>query len=127
MSTTTEVTTESREITTDLIESFAEVSGDENPLHLDEEAAADGPFEERIAHGMIGASLISAALAKLHGDVVYLKQNLDFKNPVYVGDTLTAEAVTKGTDVGDATRLSTNVVNQNDEVVIEGDAMVLIK
>lgn len=121
-----QVKTVEREITADLIEAFAEVSGDDNPLHLDEEAAEDGPFGERVAHGMLGASLISAALADLDGDVVYLDQELTFEAPVFIGDTLTAE-VTPGLVVGgDSTKVSTNVVNQDDELVISGVATVMI-
>lgn len=123
---TTQVVTMEQKVTPDLINTFAEVSGDENPLHLDEEAAEEGPFGERIAHGMLTASFISAALAELDGEIIYTGQNLSFDRPVTIGDTLTIEVVTQGDGLNGSTTVSTNVVNQDDEQVIHGTAKVLI-
>ena len=71
---------------------FAEVSGDHNPIHLDEEYAAKTPFKTRIAHGILSASYISAALAsRLPGPgAVYVGQTLKFKGPVRIVETVTA-------------------------------------
>ena len=76
----------------DDITAFAKVSGDYNPVHLDEEAAKKTMFGGRIAHGMLGASVISAAIAmKLPGPgSIYLSQSLRFTKPVRIGDTVTA-------------------------------------
>ena len=70
---------------------FAEVSGDVNPVHLDEEFAANSEFGERIAHGMLTGAFVSAAIAmKLPGPgTVYIGQNLKFRLPVKIGDTVT--------------------------------------
>ena len=72
---------------------FAGVSGDTNPVHLNEEFAMGTPFQGRIAHGMLTASLISTVLGtKLPGPgCVYLSQNLKFLAPVRAGDTVRAE------------------------------------
>lgn len=74
------------------VELFAEVSGDKNPLHLDEEYAQTTRFRGRIVHGMIGAGIISAAIAGvLPGPgTIYLNQTLNFERPVRIGDRVTA-------------------------------------
>ena len=72
--------------------SFAQISGDFNPLHFDDEYASDMGFEKRIAHGMISSSLFSGLFGtKLPGPgCVYVSQKLVFKRPVYIGETVTA-------------------------------------
>src|SRR5271154_1339433 len=72
---------------------FAAVTGDDNPLHLDEAYAAATPFKGRIAHGMLSAGYISAVLGtKLPGPgAVYVSQTLSFRRPVRIGDEVTAE------------------------------------
>lgn len=79
-------------VTEDLVKLFAEVSGDNNPVHLDEEYASATPFKSRIAHGMLVGSLISKLLGtELPGEgTIYLEQNLRFLKPVYLGDEVTA-------------------------------------
>ena len=107
------------------IRQFAAVSGDTNPLHLDDEYAEKTRFRGRIAHGTLVGGLISAALARMPGLVVYLSQDLEFHNPVRVDDRLTAvcEIVE---DLGkNQYRLSTQVVD-DDETIIDGEAVVLI-
>ncbi len=76
---------------------FAGMSGDNNPVHLDEEYAQSTPFKGRVAHGMLAASVISAALAsRLPGPgSVYLGQNLRFKAPIRPGDTVHARVTVK--------------------------------
>lgn len=73
------------------VQSFADASGDYNPLHMDEDAAAKGFFKKRIAHGMLTAGVISAAIAsELPGEgSIYLSQQLRFIAPVAIGDELT--------------------------------------
>ena len=115
-------------ITDETIRAFADVTGDNNPVHLDDEYAAGTRFGRRIAHGMIAAGLISATLANdLPGPgTVYLNQTLKFKLPVYPGDTVTAtvEVLSVRPDKPIVT-LSTVCTNQKDEVVLVGEAVVM--
>jgi acyl dehydratase len=112
-------------ISDDDVAAFAAASGDTNPLHLDDEFASRTRFRGRIAHGTLVGGLISAALARLPGLTIYLSQDLEFHNPVRVGDRLTAvcEIVE---DLGDDQfRLTTRVVDDGD-VIIDGEAVVLV-
>jgi 3-hydroxybutyryl-CoA dehydratase len=110
------------------IRAFADVVGDHNPVHLDAEYAATTPFQKPIAHGMLVASLISAALANdLPGPgTIYLGQELKFKKPVYSGDIVTATVtVTAYRSERNIATLSTVMTNQAGVVVIEGQATVI--
>jgi len=111
------------------VRAFAELTGDRNPVHLDEEYAARTRFGRRIAHGMLGASLISAVLAnELPGrGTVYLSQTLKFTAPVFLGDTVTARVTVKHVR-GDkpVVTLETFCTNQRGERVVEGEAVVLV-
>jgi len=116
----------SKTLTDDDVTSFAAASGDTNPLHLDEEYAAETRFKSRIAHGTLVGGLISAALARLPGLVVYLSQDLEFHNPVRIGDRCTAECEIVE-DLGNRQyRLTTTVFSSNGDTVIDGEAVVLI-
>jgi len=111
------------------VDAFADVTGDHNPVHVDEEFAKTTRFGRRIAHGMLTASLISAVLAnKLPGEgSVYLGQTLQFVAPVFPGDEITARVTVKGIREGKPImKLETVCVNQRDEVVIRGEATVLL-
>jgi acyl dehydratase len=116
-------------ITDEMIHSFANLTGDTNPVHLDDAYAAGTRFGRRIAHGMIAAGLISAALANdLPGPgTVYLSQTLQFKAPVYPGDTITTsvEVKTVRPDKPIVT-LVTVCTNQEQKIVLEGEAVVLV-
>ena len=117
----------SKTITDEDVRAFAAVSGDENPIHLDEEFAATTRFEKRIAHGMLSASLISAVLANdLPGQgSIYLGQTLRFVAPVFIGDEITARVtVTSVRDDKPIAKLETVCVNQRNEIVIKGEATV---
>lgn len=110
------------------VRAFAELTGDHNPVHLDEEYAAATRFGRRIAHGMLGASLISAVLAnELPGrGTVYLSQTLRFTAPVFLGDTVTARVVVKALrEDKPVVTLETFCTNQRGERVVEGEAVVL--
>jgi len=107
------------------VQQFAAASGDTNPLHLDDEFAEQTRFRGRIAHGTLVGSLISAALARLPGLTIYLSQDLEFHNPVRVGDRLTAECEIVE-DLGDDQYRLTTKVRNGDTVVIDGEAVVLI-
>jgi len=108
---------------------FAQITGDFNPVHLDEAAAAKSLFGGRIAHGMLTAGLISATLAgKLPGPgSVYLSQTLRFTAPVRIGDTVTARVeVIEMIIAKRRVRLSTICRNQNGDKVVDGEAIVLV-
>jgi 3-hydroxybutyryl-CoA dehydratase len=114
-------------ITDSDVRTFAAVSGDENPIHMDEEFAATTSFGKRIAHGMLSASLISAVLANdLPGQgSIYLGQTLKFVAPVFIGDEITARVtVTAVRDDKPIAKLETVCMNQRDEIVIKGEATV---
>jgi len=118
-----------RTITEEDILSFAEVSGDHNPVHLDENYAKQTIFKGRIAHGMLSASFISTVLAKeLPGPgTIYLSQKLEFKRPVRIGDTITTnvEIINKQDDKKKIT-LKTFCINQDNTTVITGEAVVML-
>jgi 3-hydroxybutyryl-CoA dehydratase len=119
----------SRTIGDDDIRAFASATGDHNPLHLDEEFARQTRFGKRIAHGMLSASLISAVIASdLPGQgSIYLGQTLQFVAPVFPGDTVTARVtVTSIREDKPIIKLETVCTNQRDEVVIRGEATVLV-
>ena len=111
------------------VDAFARVTGDHNPVHVDEEFAKTTRFGKRIVHGMLTASLISAVLAnKLPGEgSVYLGQTLQFVVPVFAGDEITARVTVKEIrEDKPIVKLETVCVNQRDEVVIRGEATVLL-
>jgi len=106
---------------------FAQVSGDFNPVHVDAAAAAQSPFGERIVHGMLTASLLSALVAsELPGPgAIYLSQSLEFLRPVKLGDTVTAHvAITAIDEPKRRLTLATSVRNARGKNVITGVALV---
>lgn len=109
------------------IQLFAEVSGDHNPVHLDAEYAATTMFKERIAHGMFSGALISAAVAcELPGPgTIYIGQRMSFTAPVKLGDTLTVRLEVLEKLPKFRVRMATRVFNQNDEMVVDGEAEIL--
>ncbi len=114
--------------TDDDVRTFARISGDSNPIHLDEEYAATTRFGKRIVHGMLTASLISAIIADdLPGaGTIYLGQDLKFTAPVFLGDTITTTVtITKVREDKNIVTLETVCANQNGETVIKGEAVVL--
>ncbi|ELY74428.1 MaoC family dehydratase [Natrinema pallidum] len=108
------------------VTAFAQVSGDTNRLHLESDFAEDTQFGGRIAHGTLVAGTISAALARLPGVTVYLSQTLEFTGPVRIGGRVTAECEIVEDLGGDRYRLHTRVVDEADETVIDGEAVVII-
>jgi 3-hydroxybutyryl-CoA dehydratase len=82
----------SQTITDADIKDFAGISGDKNPVHMDDVYAKESRFERRIAHGMLSSSFFSALFGtQLPGrGCVYVSQNLKFRKPIYIGDTVTA-------------------------------------
>jgi len=108
---------------------FAGISGDFNPLHINEEYARQSRFGRRIAHGLLSAGLISHVLGmQLPGPgAIYLKQDLKFLAPVFIGDTITAtvEVLSYREDKHIVT-LQTDCVNQNGEKVLTGEAVLMM-
>ena len=112
--------------TEETIEAFAALSGDENPIHLDDEYAAETMFGGRVAHGTLSAAVVSGALARPSGDIVYLSQELPFEDPVFPGEAV--EVTVRVTDNlgGDRVAVETTAtVPERDERVLSGEAMVL--
>jgi 3-hydroxybutyryl-CoA dehydratase len=117
-------------VTEEDVLAFARVTGDDQPLHLDEAFAAKTRFGHRIAHGMLSAGYISAVLGtKLAPDnvVVYLGQQMRFRLPVSIGDTITAEAEVTAIDPEKRiVTVRTDCLNQRGEAVVKGEATVLL-
>lgn len=108
---------------------YAGITGDFNPAHVDEVQASRSRFGGRIAHGMLSAGFISACIAmRLPGPgTIYLSQSLRFTRPVKIGDTVTARVeVLEWNEDKRRARLQTTCRNQHGEVVIDGEALVLV-
>lgn len=106
---------------------FAGITGDKNPAHIDESYTAGTCFKKRISHGMLPAGFVSAVLGtRLPGPgTVSIKQNIFFRAPVYIGDTITAKAEVVEVDVEkNRARLKTVCTNQEGTLVLDGDALV---
>jgi 3-hydroxybutyryl-CoA dehydratase len=118
-----------KQITDAVVRAFAELSGDYNPIHLDEEFAQNTQFGKRIAHGMISGALISAVLGYEFKErrVVYLSQTLKFIAPVFIDDTVTATAtVTNIRADKPIVTLETICTNQTGAMVVKGEAVVMV-
>ena len=110
------------------IRAFAEVSGDNNPVHLDEAYAAATPFKTRIAHGMLSAGYISAVLGtRLPGPgAIYISQTMNFKRPVCIGDEVTTRATVSAIDAERARVTLATVCEVAGKAVVEGEAVVMV-
>ena len=112
------------------VATFARISGDEQPLHLDNAYAAKTRFKRRVAHGMLSAGLISAALGtKLapNATAIYLSQSLRFLRPVFPGDTIAAHIEVTAVDPEKRfVTCLTECVNQDGQSVLTGEATVLL-
>lgn len=123
---------QSAEFTKTLSESdvylFAGITGAQNPMQVNDIYARNTRYKERIVHGMLSSSLISTVIGtQLPGNgTIYVEQTVEFKAPVYFGDTVTAKV-----EVSDIyleknrVKLRTYCINQNDEVVVDGYAIVM--
>ncbi|WP_423751389.1 CBS domain-containing protein [Salinirarus marinus] len=120
-----DVATFSKTLSVGDVERFARASGDTNPLHLDADYARETRFGRRIVHGVLALGVVSAALARLPGLVVYLSQSVQFVAPVDVGDTVTARCEVIERLGKNRYRLETTV-SDGDGVVVEGEATVLV-
>ena len=119
----------SREVTDELVRKFAEVSGDYNPIHLDEEFASKTRFGKRIAHGMLSGAFISAILGnELKGQtVIYLSQTLKFVAPVFIGDTVTTTStITNVREEKGIVTFENVCTNQSGEKLVKGESVIMI-
>lgn len=111
------------------VDVFAELSLDKNPLHVDEEAAAQSIFGKRVVHGILQVGLISAVLGNsLPGKgAVYREQKIIFKKPAFPGDTLTAivEVIKVVEKIG-LIVCRTTIQNQNNEILVSGEAKGIV-
>ena len=117
-----------RQITSDYVEKFAETTGDDNPVHLDEEYAKNTIFNGRIVHGILVSGLISGVLGnKFPGyGTIYLSQSLKFLKPVRIDDIITAEVEVIDINIEkNRLTLKTRCYNEEDIDVIVGEAIVL--
>jgi 3-hydroxybutyryl-CoA dehydratase len=112
-------------ITEKMVEQFAEMSGDYNPVHMNEEYAKKTRFGKRIAHGMISAALISRVLAmELGNGGIYLAQDLKFLVPIYLNETVTVELFVISFRRGIA-HVETIVRNEAGEIAVKGEATIM--
>ncbi|MFN8447593.1 MAG: MaoC family dehydratase [Anaerolineae bacterium] len=110
------------------VRAFAKITGDTNSIHLDDAYAATTPFGRRIVHGMLTASLISAVIGNdLPGiGTIYLGQDLKFRAPVFIGDTVTATVeIVRYREDKRITTLRTTCTKADGTLVIEGEAVVI--
>ena len=118
----------SKTVTARDIELFAEVSGDNNPVHLDEAYAKTTMFKTRIAHGLLGAGFISAVFGTVMPGpgTIYMSQNLRFKAPVKIGDTVTAKCTVSEIDLAKKRVKFDTQCLVGGKPVIEGDALLMV-
>jgi 3-hydroxybutyryl-CoA dehydratase len=118
-----------REVTGSDLDAFAAVTGDDNPVHLDEAYAAKTAFGGRIAHGMLSAGYISAVIGtKLPGPgTIYLSQTLRFRRPVRIGDTVVARVEITAINAARARVSLSTVCRVNGNTVVEGEAEILAR
>lgn len=119
----------SKTITETDVVMFAGLSGDFNPIHIDSEYAKQTRFNERIAHGLLTSSILSQLLGvHLPGKgSVYMEQTIQFKAPVFIGDTITAKAtVREFIEEKRILKLLTECQNQKEETVLTGTAVMMV-
>ena len=113
------------------VESFAIASGDTQPLHLDDSQASKTRFKKRIAHGILTAGVISAAIGTQVAPgqvVIYMNQSLKFLGPVYIGDTVTAKLNVISINAPRKTvTLKASVINQSGDEILSGQSEVMIE
>lgn len=119
-----------RVVTAEHVAQFGDITGDVNPAHFDDEFARGCGFRGRVAHGMLVAGHISPVLGTLlpGPGTIYLNQTLSFKAPVYIGDRITARAtVVHVRNDKPVITLKTSCTNQDGTLVIDGEAVVLLR
>ena len=117
-------------ITESMVEKFSNLSGDLNPLHMDNEFAESSSFNKRIVHGMLLASFFSQLIGmKLPGkNALYFSQTLNFRSPCYIDDEI--EVIGEVTEKSDSTQIitvSTTIFNKSKTCLIDGIAKIIIR
>ncbi|MDA3861543.1 MAG: MaoC family dehydratase [Melioribacteraceae bacterium] len=114
-------------ISSKMIDDFAIISNDNNPIHLDEEYASKTIFKKRIAHGLLVSSFISATIGQsLPGfGSIYLSQSLKFLAPVFINDEITTLIEVLAFPRVGRVLLKTECLNQDNKIVIKGEALVI--
>jgi 3-hydroxybutyryl-CoA dehydratase len=116
------------QVTDHMVRQYAEITGDKNPMHLDEEHAKTTRFGRRIAHGMLVGGLISRALAmELGHGGIYLSQSLKFLHPIFIDDVVEVELHVKSLREEKGLGVVETTVRKkgSDEIVIKGEAMIM--
>ena len=110
------------------IKAFSGISGDKNPVHMDDEYAKNSRYKKRIAHGMLSASFFSALFGtKIPGEgCVYVAQSLRFKRPVYLDDTVVASVTVTNVDLKKKRVFFQTVCKVNNKIVIDGEAELYV-
>ena len=110
------------------IKTFAGISGDRNPVHLDEEYACNSRYKKRIAHGLMTASFFSALFGtKIPGEgCIYVSQSLRFKRPVYIGDTVIAIVEVISIDLKKKRVFFKTICKVSDKIVTDGEAELFV-
>lgn len=118
----------SQTITDADIKAFSGISGDKNPVHMDDEYAKNSRYKKRIAHGMLSASFFSALFGtKIPGEgCVYISQSLKFKRPVYLDDTVIASVIVTNVDLAKKRVFFQTVCKVNNKIVIDGEAELYV-
>lgn len=118
----------SQTITDANVKSFAEISGDSNPVHMSDEYASASRLRRRVAHGLMSASFFSALFGtRIPGaGCVYVSQSLNFKRPVYIGDTVTAIVTVKAVEATKRHVYFETICTVKGKVVIAGEADIYI-
>ena len=117
-----------RVVTASDVEAFAAVSGDTNPVHLDEDYAKTTTFQTRIAHGMLSGAYISAVIGtKLPGPgSIYLSQSMRFRRPVKLGDAVVARVTIQALDEARGHATLATVCQVNGKTVVDGEAVIMV-
>jgi len=118
----------SQTITDADVKAFAGISGDNNPVHMSDEYAEKSRFKKRIAHGLMSASYFSALFGtKIPGPgCLYVSQSLQFKRPVYLGDTVTATVIVASVDLEKRRVFFKTLCKVRNKIVIDGEAELYI-
>ena len=118
----------SQTITDADIKAFSGISGDKNPVHIDEEYARNSVFKRRIAHGLMTASYFSALFGtKIPGEgCVYVSQLLKFKRPIYIDDTVEASVEVINIDLKKRRVFFKTTCNVNNKLVTSGEAEIYV-
>jgi len=120
----------SMKITNSLLNEFAKISGDENPLHLDENYAKSTNFGRRVCHGMLLASFFSRLIGMyLPGkNALYFSQNLNFQNPCFIDDEIIIEGeITEKINSTNMINISTKIFHKNEKCLVDGNAKVIVR